>query len=346
MRNLVKHFIYISTLISFSFLFLSCAPADLSQTSWGSLYSNKITSNTVMLTVAPNEPVAVCGTEEVRNTIKEAIIMWASAIGRDKYMNIVGCDDVARVKIDTNKKSNIGVPAYIDPVAGDITYKDETFPILLHEIGHAWGLCDQYAGVNNCNEAIKGHGNRNKVGDSVMATAKFSELKEDDIEGIKYVTSISEVPTNASWDNIDETIRINSNKQDDSSEKLAGSLTVTQRYNQYQFRYTPTEQSGSSKSIFKVCLLDKATCLKSVGKISHPRVINLQRYRDYNRKEGKYYYYYLGQSARSNEDIIKINFPDTVYLLEMDSSSYEVLNHKIFKISGSGKVSTGTQSFD
>lgn len=60
-----------------------------------------------------------------------------------------------------------------------------TLPTLTHEIGHIWGLCDQYEGPTNCDAK---HSTEHKVLDSVMGTATFRErifLTDDDIAGIR-----------------------------------------------------------------------------------------------------------------------------------------------------------------
>lgn len=59
-----------------------------------------------------------------------------------------------------------------------------TLRTILHEIGHVWGLCDQYEGVENCDprySIAKNH-------DSVMGAAQFGNriyLTNDDITGLR-----------------------------------------------------------------------------------------------------------------------------------------------------------------
>lgn len=60
-----------------------------------------------------------------------------------------------------------------------------TLPTLTHEVGHIWGLCDQYEGSSNCDTK---HSTTHKVLDSLMGSATARELvflTDDDIEGIR-----------------------------------------------------------------------------------------------------------------------------------------------------------------
>ena len=57
--------------------------------------------------------------------------------------------------------------------------------VLTHEVGHIWGLCDQYEGASNCDT---NHSTSHKVLDSLMGAATSREmvyLTDDDIEGIR-----------------------------------------------------------------------------------------------------------------------------------------------------------------
>src|SRR5262249_1064962 len=60
-----------------------------------------------------------------------------------------------------------------------------TLPVLTHEFGHVWGLCDQYEGPTNCDPE---HSTSHKVLDSTMGAAGAREkifLTDDDIDGIR-----------------------------------------------------------------------------------------------------------------------------------------------------------------
>ncbi|MFW7377264.1 MAG: hypothetical protein ACOH5I_00470 [Oligoflexus sp.] len=60
-----------------------------------------------------------------------------------------------------------------------------TFPVLVHEFGHVWGLCDQYEGPSNCDPR---HSSRHPALDSIMAASSSINkiyLTDDDITGIR-----------------------------------------------------------------------------------------------------------------------------------------------------------------
>ncbi len=60
-----------------------------------------------------------------------------------------------------------------------------TLPVLTHEYGHVWGLCDQYEGANNCDPV---HSSSHMVLNSIMGARSGTEhlyLSDDDIEGIR-----------------------------------------------------------------------------------------------------------------------------------------------------------------
>lgn len=71
----------------------------------------------------------------------------------------------------------------------EVQYADEGkelwLPVLTHEFGHVWGLCDQYEGSTNCDPE---HSTSHLVLDSVMGAASVRErlyLTDDDIQGIR-----------------------------------------------------------------------------------------------------------------------------------------------------------------
>lgn len=60
-----------------------------------------------------------------------------------------------------------------------------SFPSLVHEVGHVWGLCDQYEGARNCDPV---NSTSHLVPESIMGGATARErvfLTDDDIDGIR-----------------------------------------------------------------------------------------------------------------------------------------------------------------
>jgi len=70
-------------------------------------------------------------------------------------------------------------------------------PVLVHEFGHVWGLCDQYTGTNNCDAHF---GSAHPDLNSTMAAAKNIAklyLADDDITGIRALAN--RPGFNSSW---------------------------------------------------------------------------------------------------------------------------------------------------
>ncbi|MCO4795139.1 MAG: hypothetical protein KC493_15585 [Bacteriovoracaceae bacterium] len=96
-----------------------------------------------------------------------------------------------------------------------IGYKvdDETYttlPIILHEIGHVWGLCDQYAMADNATNCDLNHASLDEEGhilidtSSQMSSAGWKEkyfLTDDDIKGIK---ELSKRYHDSHWPTVEE----------------------------------------------------------------------------------------------------------------------------------------------
>jgi hypothetical protein len=71
-----------------------------------------------------------------------------------------------------------------------------TYRVLLHEIGHAFGLCDTYDdGVASCDAVVNSHVH----GDSVMKISTQFYLTTEDIEGIREIASLYRGDRNQSY---------------------------------------------------------------------------------------------------------------------------------------------------
>ncbi len=60
-----------------------------------------------------------------------------------------------------------------------------SLPVLVHEIGHVWGLCDQYEGTTSCDPR---NSTSHLVGESIMGASSMRErgyLTDDDVAGIR-----------------------------------------------------------------------------------------------------------------------------------------------------------------
>lgn len=70
----------------------------------------------------------------------------------------------------------------------DLTFV--TTPILIHEMGHVWGLCDQYEALSGCDPK---HSTPHPVLDSMMGEARARQmlyLTDDDILGIRSLAAL------------------------------------------------------------------------------------------------------------------------------------------------------------
>ena len=85
---------------------------------------------------------------------------------------------------------------------GRSIYTTHSLPLIIHEIGHVWGMCDQYemhGGKTNCDPHNSSHdqyGRHTLVEDTVMNSAfpiAKSYLTDDDILGIKKLASRSDL---------------------------------------------------------------------------------------------------------------------------------------------------------
>ena len=182
-------------------LTVSCN-SSLSSTKWGVL---QYYSSAVLLKVPPKGKVTVCAdNSQVGNHVSKAVLEWATAAGRGGYISSdTECSSDADLKMTV--KAIYSGTAYSSYTIGTITYNVNnqnmmTYSVMLHEVGHAWGLCDQYQGVNNCNDNVQGHGNWNKENNSIMSYGnRFSSLQPDDIAGIRYIVDQPGVAQNDAW---------------------------------------------------------------------------------------------------------------------------------------------------
>ena len=107
--------------------------------------------------------------------------------------------DEEKIKDNIETKRPFSIPA-----VGLIVYsKDKAeLPVVVHEMGHLWGACDQYVAEdsNNCDDGITNHGNEYKVTQgSSMSEANRKMLSLDDIRAIRLVASREGVGANDEW---------------------------------------------------------------------------------------------------------------------------------------------------
>ena len=190
---------------------VSCT-ATSSQVKWGYLTD---VEDVILLKVPPKGNVTVCSdNQQIGENVVRSVLVWAKEIGRGNYLNVDNsCNNNAEFKIDVKYATT--VDGFQNPTActdgqGQIWYSDAQtygqFPVMLHEIGHNWGLCDQYINeqmpaADNCSNELAGHTNADKTGtgNSVMGANYGSTLTQDDIDGIKYISQMENIGVNNEW---------------------------------------------------------------------------------------------------------------------------------------------------
>ena len=188
-------------LVLINVLFNFACSSIMSNTSWGRMIEYQ---EVTLLKVPPKGKVTVCAdNKSVGQHIAKAILVWAKEIQRDKYMTSDdNCSSSADIKLSARLTDpSICPTAQTYPTLGQIEYNSSymSFPVMLHEVGHNWGLCDQYDGVANCDDTLVSHTNNDKVKESVMASNNSSVLMKDDIDGIRAIASFSGIGQNDAW---------------------------------------------------------------------------------------------------------------------------------------------------
>ena len=203
----------ITLLVSFVLIgvYSTSCTANSSQVKWGYLTD---VEDVILLKVPPKGKVTVCSdNQQIGENVVRSVLTWAKEIGRGNYLNVDNsCNNDTNFKI--NVKYATTVEGYPNPTActdgqGQIYYSDAQqygqFPVMLHEIGHNWGLCDQYENgdpaADNCSNELAGHTNADKTGtgNSVMGGNYGDTLTSDDIEGIKYIAEMQNIGVNKEW---------------------------------------------------------------------------------------------------------------------------------------------------
>ena len=177
---------------------------SLSNLEWGILTYYK---DAVLLKIPPKGKVTVCADrQQVGEYVAQSVLIWAKAIGRDKYITSKNdCDRSSDVTLTVQAAYEYVQTADTSYWEGKIRYnafdsRYQQLPPMLHEVGHTWGLCDQYdGGLWNCRQSVSNAGTENSNRTSVMGCNYRSELAEDDIKGIKYIADLQGVGQNQQW---------------------------------------------------------------------------------------------------------------------------------------------------
>ncbi len=171
---------------------------------WGHL-PYVTTDRNKLIHADPDDKIEICGINP--EVTIWAVLSWAQPIQRFERLkqNLVPCNSGGSGRKVLVEEINGGNKAPAWTAGSTVTinkdkihnYNDNFFKaIMLHEIGHAWGLCDQYASVNNCHS-----GAGPKVNDAVMGSTHQGKLQlhNDDMIGIRELSERGDLPANSLW---------------------------------------------------------------------------------------------------------------------------------------------------
>lgn len=182
-----------------------------SEVKWGHL--KHLNENTELIYLPPGSSIAVCG--RAAPMVKKLVANWARTIGRDTLLTLKDCNTSATKVLTIYEHESPHAQQrcrhfYPNGGAGGfregndlvfcVAFTDLKFEqALLHELGHSWGLCDQYtsdlANSDNCSAVHSGPKDPN----SAMGAYKAVDITADDIEGMKALAARSDIPANAKW---------------------------------------------------------------------------------------------------------------------------------------------------
>lgn len=190
---------------------------DQSRIQWGHL--GGISTSYFLVALPPQSKITVCG--DSRTIVANALRIWAEGAGRAEHLTIDdACSPNATKQIQvygikdgepqTGACNKVNINTGVSNTAGYsiVEYgaikicpasakydSDSMFALLLHEVGHLWGMCDQYGHAVNCDENNKGPVDKN----SVMGASYSRSLAADDLRGIRALTNRTDVPNYNLW---------------------------------------------------------------------------------------------------------------------------------------------------
>lgn len=170
-----------------------------SRLQWG-VHKQARTAN--VLNLLPNQSVEVCADrQDFVAGVQEAIRKWASAIDRVDHIKINNCGQTSDLTIRLYEGAPVN---HYNARPGKIFLPaSASGPLLrayaLHEVGHSFGLCDQYrdVGAASCSDARSERQQNNEV---MGATTKEKlNLTLGDIEGVRTAASDMSIRANKQW---------------------------------------------------------------------------------------------------------------------------------------------------
>lgn len=183
----------------------SCTPPNgqgkNSRIKWGMLEGGG-TANIIGL--KPGDSLEFCSSDpdDVAGA-ERATERWATAIGRWGHFKMNKCSSNSTVTINIEKFGQTGLN-YWNAKPGRIYVNsgangDFLNAILLHEVGHSFGLCDQYKDAASAN--CSANRSQQQQNSEIMGSTspKKLELGPGDIEGVKSVAADPEIDSTKTW---------------------------------------------------------------------------------------------------------------------------------------------------
>lgn len=171
-----------------------------------------------LINIPPNSSVSICGV--ANSVLKNAFEVWAAGAGRVAPLlktTLQHCDQATSIKVwgrkalATEKSCIDGAAAFAEPDKRQISFcppyhlqtTTETFKyIALHEMGHLFGMCDQYVGStpasDNCDINHKSP-NLNPISVMSAFSGNYTQLQTDDKKWLKKLSTRPDIPANIAW---------------------------------------------------------------------------------------------------------------------------------------------------
>jgi hypothetical protein len=180
--------------------------------SWG---HNRVISPAALIRLPPNAAIAACGAYQ--DWTIWAVSQWAQAINRHRDLKIVACDqasaDAARIQVNYVAVNDTFAWAYMDTRVievhtGAVQNNAAFGSLMLHEVGHLWGVCDQHSMIVATSQGMPSwnyfcdpnYRSPQPDPNAVMGLAVGRQkLTWDDKEAIRRLATRPEIPANAAW---------------------------------------------------------------------------------------------------------------------------------------------------
>jgi hypothetical protein len=185
----------------FAGLVVSCKLDPSNSTLTGDLTSIARYANILSLT--PGQSLAFCGREDQIQAAKNGVAKWLAPLGRNGHIKINECGQNSNLTINiVPLSSNRGADSWYYQeydFSGSAKLPNGTIEIrqsingafltalILHELGHGFGLCDQYAEKSQV-DCVGGAGAPRQNNNEVMGITTISkqQLTEGDLQALLY----------------------------------------------------------------------------------------------------------------------------------------------------------------